>query len=89
MSMPARDHQWHESYRRISHLLPILTKKELDIIGAVVDEFIENSSVQREILPLSETEIWARIDHSIEQADNGEVMSLEETMAVIDEEFQL
>ena len=83
------EYQWQESFRRISAVLPALTKKELDIIGDVATEFVKNSASDRDIRPLNEQELWARIDHSIEQADRGEVLTLEETMESIDQEFEL
>ena len=83
------EYQWQESFRRISVVLPALTKKELDIIGDVATEFVKNSASDRDIRPLNEQELWARIDHSIEQADRGEVLTLEETMESIDQEFEL
>ena len=78
MSEPVSEYQWQESFRRISAVLPALTKKELDIIGDVATEFVKNSASDRDIRPLNEQELWARIDHSIEQADRGEVLTLEE-----------
>ena len=89
MSMPAKEEQWLNSFRRISNVLPALTKRELDIIGDVAEEFIEKSSAEREIKPLNEAELWARIEHSIAQADRGEVLSFEETVKMIDREFDL
>lgn len=89
MAMPARELQWQESFRRVSSVLPILTKEELDIIGDVATEFARNAKPNREIRTLTEDELWARIDHSLEQANRGEVLTFEETMASIDEEFGL
>jgi len=89
MSEPVSEYQWQESFRRISAVLPALTKKELDIIGDVATEFVKNSASDRDIRPLNEQELWDRIDHSIEQADRGEVLTLEETMESIDQEFEL
>jgi len=60
-----------------------------EIIGDVATEFIRSSTIDRELKPLSEDELWARIDHSLEQADRDEVLTLDETMASIDTEFGL
>ena len=61
----------------------------MDIIGDVADEFRKRSTLEDEIKPLSEKELLAMIDHAIEQADQGKVHSLEETLAFIDKEFAL
>ena len=89
MSEMSREVSWQESYQRVSRILPALTKKELDIIGDVADEFRKRSILEDEIRPLSEKELLAMIDHAIEQADQGKVHSLEETLAFIDKEFAL
>ena len=90
MTMAVRDTTWHESYQRVYKLLPNLTKKELDIIADVASEFQRAASNRNsEITPLSEIELLAMADHAIEQADRGEVYTLEETMAYIDKEFEL
>ena len=44
----------------------------------------------REAVPeLMEENLWPRIDHSIDQADRGEVLTLEEAITSIDKEFDL
>ncbi len=89
MTMPAHEMTWEESYRRVSRILPTLTKRELDIIGDVADEFRKASAGETEIAPLAESELLAMVDHAILQADQGEVISLEETLAYVDREFGL
>ena len=92
MAMEARDLQWQESYHRVSRALPMLTKRELDIIGDVVDEFSKNRSADAladaGIKPLSEEEMLARIDRSLAQADRGEVRDAEEFEAEFDAELK-
>lgn len=89
MTMAARDVTWNDSYQRVNKLLPHLSKRELDIIADVASEFQKASNHDSEITPLSEIELLAMVDHAIEQADRGEVFTLEETMAYIDKEFEL
>ena len=89
MSELSQEVSWQESYRRVSRILPALTKKELDLIGDIADEFRKSSALEVGIKPLSEKEMLAMVDHSIEQADRGKVCSLEETLAFIDKEFAL
>ena len=89
MTMTAHEPEWQKSFHRVASVLPVLTQKELDIIGDVATEFVRNAASVRELRPLSEDEVWARIDYSLEQADRGEVLTLEETMASIDREFGL
>ena len=60
-----------------------------DLIGDIADEFRKSSALEVGIKPLSEKEMLAMVDHSIEQADRGNVCSLEETLAFIDKEFAL
>ena len=72
MAMEVRDLQWQESYHRVSRVLQMLSKRELDIIGDVADEFSKRTS-DAGIRPLSAEELFAQIDRSLAQADRGEV----------------
>ena len=89
MAIQVREEQWQESYHRVTHLLPALTREELDVIHAVAEEFMKNPAIDRGIRPLSAQEIWSRVDHGIEQVNQGEVLTLEEVMADLDKEFGL
>ena len=80
--MAAHEPHWENSYNRIISMLPMLTKKELDILGDIADEFSAKECIAEEIRPLSENELFERIDHSIAQADAG---IGEDADAVIDE----
>lgn len=93
--MEARDLQWQESYHRVSRVLPMLTKRELDIIGDVADEFAKKDGMAESvnaadsgIRPLSEEELYARIEKSLAQADRGEVRDAEEFEAEFDAELK-
>ena len=87
MAMEAHDLQWQESYHRVSRVLPMLSKRELDIIGDVADEFSKRAS-DAGIRPLSEGELLAQIDRSIAQADCGEVRDADEFEAEFDAELK-
>ena len=89
MSEFPREAAWQESYQRVSRILPVLTKKELDILADVADEFRKKTAFTDGISPLSEKEMMAMIDHAMDQADRGEVETLEETLADTDEAFGL
>lgn len=89
MTMAAREPQWENSYNRIVSILPALTKKELDILGDIAHEFTAKDEASVALHPLSEDELFERIDHSLAQADRGEVFSIEEVMEEIDKEFSL
>ena len=52
-------------------MLQILDDNELEAIQSVAEAFISNSSVSRPYRPLSEDELLARIDHSIDQIEQG------------------
>lgn len=90
MAMQARDSQWQESYRRVIRVLPTLTKRELDIIGDVVDEFTKNitTDIDVDIKPLTEEELFSRIEISVSQADRGEYRDAEEFEAEFDAELK-
>lgn len=87
MTMEAHDLQWQESYHRVSRVLPMLSKRELDIIGDVADEFSKRAS-DAGIRPLSEEELLSQIDRSIAQADRGEVRDADEFEAEFDAELK-
>ena len=89
MTMAVRELQWENSYKRIVRMLPALTKKELDILGDIADEFTAKEHAIAEMRPLLKEEMYERIDHSLAQADRGEVYSLDEVMEEIDREFSL
>ena len=89
MSMNVNDLRWQQSYNEVVHILPSLTERELNIIGDVARQFMSNPAVDRAIRARSEAELWARIDRSIQQADQGDVLELEDAVALIDREFGL
>ena len=88
MSMVARDTLWEESYRRVSRILPTLSKKELDIIGDVADEFRKSSYDDIGIRPLTETELYARLKESVAEVERGEYRDAEEFEAEFDSELK-
>lgn len=92
MTMQAHDMQWQDSFRRVSRMLPSLTKRELDIIGDVVGEFAKRSSVEAAvsegIKPLSEEELFERIERSVAQADQGQFREADEFEAEFDAELK-
>ena len=91
-----------KSYHRVSRVLPMLTKRELDIIGDVVDEFVKKDRLEEKsaetsipvdacdfgIHSLSEDELLAQIDRSLAQANLGEVRDATEFEAEFDAELK-
>ena len=73
-------------------MLPSLSKRELDIIGDVADEFVKRSSadsaVSEGIRPLSEEELFDRIEKSVAQADQGQFREADEFEAEFDAELK-
>ena len=77
-----------------------LSKRELDIIGDVADEFSKTrfadvadaldaaDILDAGIRPLSEEELFARIERSVAQADRGEYRDAEEFEAELDAELK-
>ena len=92
MTMQTHDMQWLDSFRRVSRMLPSLSKRELDIIGDVADEFVKRSSadtaVSEGIRPLSEEELFDRIEKSVAQADQGQFREADEFEAEFDAELK-
>ena len=92
MTMQTHDMQWLDSFRRVSRMLPSLTKRELDIIGDVADEFAKRSSadvaVSEGIRPLSEEELFSRIEKSVAQANQGQLREADEFEAEFDAELK-
>ena len=92
MTMQTHDMQWQDSFRRVSRMLPSLSKRELDIIGDVADEFVKRSSadtaVSEGIRPLSEEELFDRIEKSVTQADQGQIREADEFEAEFDAELK-
>ena len=73
-------------------MLPSLSKRELDIIGDVADKFVKRSSadstVSEGIGPLSEEELFDRIEKSVTQADQGQIREADEFEAEFDAELK-
>ncbi len=70
-------------------LLEEMDDDQLQAIQTIAKILIFKRPGDQPIKKLKEEELWSRIDHSIDQADKGEVLTLEETMASIDKEFGL
>ena len=89
MAMAARDLRWATELEKTNAMMLELTEDELQAIQSVAKVFIMNPSIERPYRPLSEEQLFQRINMAIKHAEQGQCRDSAEVEADLSKEFGL